>query len=400
MRQRRWQDPSTSDDVSESSSMAAPLRTRTRMGLMRPPACTTVILVMACVLMSCGSNHSQSSAGKPPTGTGVVAHVGGKALTLATLRHWMGILSPIRALPEPPRYTRCIEHEKQHGARAAEAGLRVGCEEQYLATQKHALSFLITLAWIEEESANLGLAGDRGTQHAVATAPAAFPGANREDLRLLEQAESNIPRLRAMVIGRQPAIAPSRIKRFFEEHERSFDHSEKRSFNIVEQLRSPGVGRRLISTLQRSGRTIASLIGHPHPGWGVAIHEVRDRPSHLATQPAAWRAIFSAQPHTLVGPVPLFAHFSILEVVRVLPAVRPSLVDVSGLIASRLKREEDARALDAFVHAWRKRWKEQTLCRASYSVEQCHGYQSAVEIEDPFTAHVILEGVAHAYLRD
>jgi hypothetical protein len=355
-------------------------------------------LFTSCVILSCGGlgGHSLSRAGDT-----AVARVGHETITLAALTHWMRALSSGQPLPDPPRYAHCIERERLNGASADETGLKVSCEEQYTSAQKQALGFLLTLAWIKEEAARSRVAAMRPDEalRARSTSPrSVFPRATSADVKVLALVERDISRIRSEVMRRQPRISPRRIAHYYVEHRQSFDRPEWRSFNIVEQIKSPASARRLISALRRAGAGIGLLFAHPRPDAGVAVHEVREKPPHIATQPPVWHAIFSAPPHLLVGPVPLFQHYAILEVLRVFSAHRPSRAWLSQTIGSRLAAAQGRRALAAFVDLWRTRWTRRTVCGAKYLVEQCRGYRGATKTEDPFVARVILEGLGRAYL--
>jgi hypothetical protein len=314
----------------------------------------------------------------------------------------MGILAPTHQVSDPPRYKRCVEREQMQGSPADEAGRRKDCEEEYLALRKRTLGFLITLSWLKGTTASKDrgafLADGRAAQATATQTGVALSGGGPEDIRLLEQVEASIARLRAGV-ARRTKITTSQVERAYARSIPSLEHREKRSFNIVEQLSGPSEARKLMATLRRSGKGIGSLIAHQKPGPLVAIHETRERPPHLRTQPVVWRAIFSAQPHLLVGPVPLFEHYAILEVLHVVAARRPSLADMAKTIKSRLEAAQKARALNDFARAWRAQWKRRTQCAPDVVIEQCRNYRGASAAGYPPTARVIVEGVRRAYSR-
>jgi hypothetical protein len=356
-------------------------------------------LLASWVLLACaGVAHRSVHASDVHAGGGVVARVGGEAITLAALEHWMWVLAPGHLVPDPPDYARCVARERGLARSVTPAGLRVTCEEQYVSLRKRTLSFLIAAAWVVGESRERGLDPLAGGAAANRTSGVAFSStAGPQDARLLSRLERDIARLRADVASHRPKITAGQLARFYERSRQSFERSEKASFNIVEQLKSPGAARRLMHTLQSSGRRIDWLIAHNRPGAPVAIHEVRDRPTHLADQPAVWRAIFSGRTHVLQGPLPLFQWYSILEVERIIPARRPSLADLRRVLTARLNKQQDRRALDAFVAGWQERWRAQTLCDPRYAVEECRSQSSSSVSEDPFATHVIEEGIRRAY---
>jgi foldase protein PrsA len=356
-------------------------------------------IVASCLFASCGTgNHNRSLSD-----SGVVARVGSDTLDLATVRHWMGVLSPTQQLPDPPRYSHCIKRERRLEPLADEAGLRSSCQEQYVAAQKRTLSFLITLAWLKEENVRMGLAeapAEENPSHTLSGSASSslYSAAGPEQQRLLEKAQSDISRLRAAVIRKQPKITPTRVALYYKENRHRFERVERREVNLVEQLPSAAAARRLLASLKRSGTSIHSLIGRPGPDHSLIVHEVRGKPPNFAAQSVVWHAIFSAYPHVLVGPLPLFHGYTILEVIRSIPAYRPSLATLSKKIGSQLQAEQDKRVVDAFVRSWRKRWKERTVCDERYMVEQCRDDPNAGGPEDEFAAHVITEGIERAYL--
>jgi len=345
-----------------------------------------------------GGSHLTSRAGDR-----VVARVGSETITQVTLRHWMGILSPTHQVPDPPRYKRCVQLEQRQGSPANEAGRRRDCEEEYLALRKRTLGFLITLSWVKGTAASKDHgappANGRVAQATAMQTGVALAGGGPDDIRLLEQAEAAIAWLRAGVVHRTKEITANQVGRVYARNIRSREHREKRSFNIVEQLSGPSEARKLMATLRRLGKGIGSLIAHQKPGPPVAIHEIRERPPHLRTQPVVWRAIFSAQPRVLVGPVPLFEHYAILEVLHVVAAHRPSFADMTKTIKSRLKAAHETRALNDFARTWRTQWIRRTQCAPDVVIEQCRDYRGTPASEYPSTARVIVEGIRRAYSR-
>jgi hypothetical protein len=275
------------------------------------------------LLAGCSNTVHRTSRANHP----VVAQLDDRPVTPLELQHWIKLLSPTRPPPSPPRYSSCIRREAQQGAQADEASLRVDCAEQYRATQLRALSFLITLGWVESEAARIGATHMATVETRVSPIRSrelrkTFPAADPKDIRFLERMEGDVSRLRAAVKRSQPKITLSHIRRFYELGRRKFERPERRSFDIVEQIRSPRAALRLMTSLRRSGDRIAALIAHQRRKLGVAIHEVRERPANLTIEPPVWHLIFSARPHLLVGPVPQFESYAIVEVLKTIPASR------------------------------------------------------------------------------
>jgi PPIC-type PPIASE domain len=355
----------------------------------------TVLLVASAA--GCGGVHHASIS---PLGNGVVARVAGSPITLVNVRHWMSVLSAGQEVPEPPRFTRCVSREKRHGVAIDLAGLEKDCEEEFVRLRNRTLSFLITLKWVIDEAHDgHSDAGPDPVLTRGVEADTSFGNSDPNDRRLLSEAEQAVVGIQTYLARQQPKIKTREISDFYKANIDRYVHPEKRAIHIIEQIPSVAAARRLIEKVRRLGEGLRFLYAHPEPEPPVPIHEVRPKPRNFARQAQVWHALFSAQPHTLVGPVPLFKEYSIFEIMRIIPGHRRSIAQASATITSQLERKHELSALDTFTRAWKQRWKAKTVCDASYVVEECSGPASAVAPEEPFTSHVLSEGVMAAYPR-
>jgi hypothetical protein len=126
-----------------------------------------VVLAVACVavagrLSACG-------------GSEVVARVDGRPITRASLEHWTAIEAiltyqlrpttpvPKGVVPDPPRYSACIEYSRAHppprliNTTQTTSQLKATCQQRYETLRQTALGFLISAQWLAGEGAEQGV---------------------------------------------------------------------------------------------------------------------------------------------------------------------------------------------------------------------------------------------------
>jgi diaminopimelate epimerase len=95
------------------------------------------------------------------------------------------------------------------------------------------------------------------------------------------------------------------------------------------------------------------------------------------------RAIFSATPNILVGPVTAGTNHFVFEVKQIKPAHQRTLVEVRGEIEATLVAEQRQRTLAAFVKTWEVKWIARTNCAPGLVVSQCRQYAAKAGTRRP-----------------
>lgn len=307
-------------------------------------------LVFAVVLGGCGSG------GAPGPGA-VAVQVGVQQLTVAMVRHWGELIASGVVVPD---YSGGIAHD----ARA------------------QALSYLIGTEWARGEATRRGLAPSRqGVERGIAESGAAVPdqgsvrgGESEADLRFVVEGELAEQTLGDLLKHLSPRVSQTEVRAFYVGHIKRYRVRERRIVDLVEGLPSKAAGTRLRLRAAPTGS-----FGRP------VFHETVEEPlayDRGTDKGALKRAIFSASPGVVSGPMTLNDHYTLFVVRRVIPKAQVPLGRVRASITRLLAAEHNNRAVHAFLSGYRERWRDQTDCRAGYVVQKCRQYRGASEPEE------------------
>jgi hypothetical protein len=323
-------------------------------GLLRPirrsSSASGAALIAVVGLAACGGGTSGS----------VVVRVGQTAITKTTVDHWMATMAGGRTVRDPSRK-----------------------EDQPLRQQ--ALSSLISSQWLIDEAAGQGLrvSDQEVEQRFKEKNNTSFPGGEAEFQEFLKatgrkvsdfmfevKAELAASKIRQLVAGREPKITQAQIARYYSQNKQRFAFPERRYFDI-DNLLYEAAARQVIREVERGGKNFAEM----------AIHESLERPSgaHVGSgKEAIERAVFSAKPNVLGGPVRLYGDYSLFEVRRIVAATQQTLAQVQSSIEKRLAAKQRRQTLAELVRALRKRWISRTDCRPGYVVPNCRQYTGPI----------------------
>jgi hypothetical protein len=297
--------------------------------------------VLATVAMSCG----RGAQGK------VIVRVGDMTITTAALAQRMSAIATEHLVPDPPRYTKCIAHQKALAPESVSFELESECRRQYRALRRQALDFLISSSWLTGE------AEDRGLGVFNRAGPA-----ERKIRRLLENGERQ--------------ITATQIADYYRRNLKRFERREGRFFIIAEQLKSVQLARRV----KRE-----ALRGKPLPQPVFHQYLVRPSPTDTETKRPIVKAIFAAKLHVLSGPMPLSGHYSLFKLTRIVPTTVQPFAHVRRRIANELANLQRRRTLAGFIATWRSKWIAKTDCSAGYVVQKCSQYRGQKTPENPLT---------------
>jgi PPIC-type PPIASE domain len=184
-------------------------------------------------------------------------------------------------------------------------------------------------------------------------------------------------RIRQALAQREPKITQTQIDRYYAQNKQRYERPERRSIAIVEHLPTEDAARAVLRTAKLRKKLPRS-----------AIQESLDEPNLAEVIPekkATVKAIFTAKPHVLVGPVMLNNLYAVFEVTHIKPSTRQPLNEVESSIEQQLATEQQRRVLAGFIAAWRQRWRAQTDCNPGYVVERCRQYNGTKAPENPYT---------------
>jgi SurA N-terminal domain/PPIC-type PPIASE domain len=299
--------------------------------------------VLAAALAACGDGGSAS-----------VVRVGQTAITKTTVDHWISAMAGERTKGDPRT-------------------------QQDRTLRAQALGSLISSQWLIDEATDRGLkVSDQEIQQRFQEKKnTSYPGGETEfqeflkatgrkasDVMFEAQAELASSKLRGLVASREPKITQAQIAKYYAQHERSFARPERRYFDI-DNLKSQAEVR-LVKREVKRGTSFSSM----------AFHESLVRGANVDNgKKAIARAIFSAKPNMLRGPVRLYGDYSLFVVRLIVPATHKSLAQARGTIEKRLATEQRQRTLAEYVRALTKQWTAKTDCHTGYVVPNCKQYK-------------------------
>lgn len=307
-------------------------------------------------LAACGGNTSLSA----------VVRVGGIAITQSAVEDWTTAFSRGATIWDPFR-------------RAGQT------------PRQQALGFLISSYWLIGEAADQGMrVSDQAVRRQLEEQKEAEPGgeaAYREslkatgrtvaDVELEVKAKLTAAMIDAMLASKRDAATQAQIADYYKRNTAQFRLPERRDIEIDESFKTAAAARREASRVG-SGRAFAR----------IAVPESPQRPSNFnadANKGAVERAIFSAKPGTLIGPMKLNHSYALFVVRRVIPSTVQSFSRVRQAIAEQLTAQEHQTAVDEFAQEYRRKWIAQTNCDQRFLVQGCRQYTGPMMPErNPF----------------
>ncbi|HEV3035000.1 MAG TPA: peptidyl-prolyl cis-trans isomerase [Solirubrobacteraceae bacterium] len=305
------------------------------------------VLISVAGLSACGGTPSV-----------VAVRVGAVTITRATVEHWMSVTAKER--PLSPRELRW-----------------------------RALDFLIASQWVIGEAAADGIEVSDGEserrleqekRELFRNGEAGFQAFLRDtgqavaDVRLRLEVELAATKLRRWVTRDRRKLSKAQIAAYYSRHRGRFGTAERRYYEI-DNLPTEEAARKVRGEIE-AGRSFASM----------TLRESLQRVAGAGAHEAE-KAIFSAKPNILTGPVKVDQDYSLFEVTRIAPATQESLAQARTAIEAQLTAEQQKRTLAQFIRAWRRRWIPRTDCRPGFVVPKCRQYAVAGTSppEDPLT---------------
>jgi hypothetical protein len=310
--------------------------------------------------------------------------VGGSAITASAVDHWISVMAPPRAMPEPPRFAACIAHLKELAQYpTSQAQFKEACRDQYRELRQSALSFLIANQWLIGEAADQGTRVSDQEVSRRLRGKYASPdrkmelnelrgiwGHTTSDLELEVQAELAAMRIRRRLLSYSREVSRSQIASYYRHNIHRFRLPERRYVEMLGNLRSKTMGK--VVRRIRQGTSFASM----------SFDEQLERPkfSDLVMEKRIfYRAIFRARPNVIVGPLEINGYYFLFRVTSITPSRVQSLAEAGKTI----KKELSVRRRVRFVESWRRKWIGETSCAPAYVVQKCKQYHGPLAPEDP-----------------
>jgi hypothetical protein len=248
-------------------------------------------------------------------------------------------------------------------------------------------SYLIRALWLEGEAALEGVTPTESETGAwLARRRAAFEGgapeyagflrargASEGDVAFEGRAALAAARLRRRLVASTPRASEAAVAGYYSRHRGLFVVPERREVMVVNRKSEPKATRLRRALLagepfERVGEMW--VLWRTHDASVGGFREQRERRRFED-------AIFAARPDVVSGTVKKANDYYLFEVRRITPGRQRSLWEVRRVIETRLARERQARALETFVGAWRRRWTAKTTCAVGFITAGCNGHETA-----------------------
>jgi foldase protein PrsA len=352
----------------------------------------SAFFVLPLVLSACGGGGLPGNA---------VIKIGSDSIKTSEFDHWLSVAATTQAqqagttgkasIPQPPEFTACIAAKKKTAVKPAkgqptptDATYKTQCKTEYESLRDSVLQFLISSAWIEGESADLGvkLADSQVKKDFDKQRQQSFPkdtdyaaflkssGYVQEDLLYRIKVQSLSTKLRAKILEGTDKVSSAQIGAYYNKNKSRFAQPEKRDLRIV-----------LTKTEAQAKKAKAALDGGQSFKTVAAKSSIdqgtRDNGGLLAAVPKGQQekalddATFKAEKGKIEGPVKTQFGYYVFEVAKITPGSQQTLAESTASIKQLLVSQNQQKKLDAFVKTFQKKWKARTDCRKGFVTDDC-----------------------------
>jgi foldase protein PrsA len=329
-----------------------------------------------------------------------VVSIDGTPITQTAFKHWMqvaavssasGVFAKNPIAPDPPAYTKCVAHFKEisENKKLTAAQLKKQCEIQYKNLLQQVLGFLISSQWVIGEGNSLGVkVSDKEVKKQFETIKAQqFPkaaefekflstsGQSVSDLLLRVKLNLLSTKIQQKVIKDKSKVTQAQISKYYNENKSRYNVPEKRSVLLI-QTKAEATAKTAKKEIQ-SGKSFASVaklrsIDTASKVKGGLLTELLKGTEEATLD----KAIFSAAPKQLNGPIKTPFGYYVYEVKSVTPGSVQTLAQASPSIKATLSATQERAVLAKFVKDFKAKWKAKTECRAAYLVSDCKTYKA------------------------
>jgi foldase protein PrsA len=346
-----------------------------------------------------------------------VLQVDGTPITKTTFNHWMGVAAVSSAaglgtskppIPEPPKFTACIEHLKQTTPKpkkgqpeTTQAQFKQQCEQQYKSLQQEVLGFLISSQWVLGEAGSLGVKVSdkevkkrfeqiRNQQFPKAAEFERFlqnSGQSVSDLLLRVKLNLLSSKIQQKVVKAKATPTKKQIEKYYNENPQRFSVPEKRDLELI--LTKTAAQANKAKQEVASGKSFASVAKR------VSIDPTSKQNGGLLPgvvkgqeEKSLDAAVFAANVNTLQGPIKTAFGVYVFRVKSTTPGTKQTLKQSEASIKQQLTATGQQTALTDFVKKFKKKWKSKTDCRSGFVVMDCKQYKEPKTPASPSTPAV------------
>ena len=348
--------------------------------------CAFFVLVV--LLAACG--------GVPGNG---VARVDDSVIKTSTFKHWLTVAAASSqapgttgavAVPDAPKYTKCIATKQAQQAKPApgqpkqtDAQLKAACEQDYKSLLEQVMQFLISAQWIQNEASDQGIhVSDKDVQKEFEKQKKqSFPreadyqqflkssGMNQQDILLRVKLDLLSNKIRDKVTKGKGKVTDAQIAQYYNQNQSRFGQPAKRDVQVV-LTKDKAKAQQALKQLQ-GGASFASVAKKYSIDDASKAQGGKLTVSKGQQEKALDDAIFAAKVGQLQGPVKTQFGYYVFKVNKNTPGSQQTLDQAKASIRQILSTQNQQKALQAFVKKFQKKWKGRTDCRKGYVVQTC-----------------------------
>jgi foldase protein PrsA len=346
------------------------------------------LLLPTAIIAGCGNDVPSNS----------VAKVGDDTITKKEFDRWLNSVAKGQAqggegaVPDPPEHKKCIaslkkQPQPQGAPKQSDADLKKVCEQNYDRIRDEVMQFLITSKWVEQEAEaqNVKVSAKELDNTLEEEKKRSFPGKNgeREYRKFLKSSgldEAAIKyrlrgsllqqKLQAKVTRKAARITDADVRQYYAKNKGRFGKPEQRDISVV-LTKSKAKANQAKSRLAggESFKTVASALSTDD-----ATKKRAGRLENVAEgqqDKALDKAVFSAQPGQLQGPVRTQFGYYVFKVDDVSKATQQSLKQSEEAIRAAIRSEREQKIMEEFVKDFRERYRKKTECADGYEIAEC-----------------------------
>jgi foldase protein PrsA len=353
---------------------------------------TTKLAALACAV----ALPAAAVAGCGGVPGNAVATVDGTAIEKSSFDHWMTVAArsggqQAAQIPQPPDFKACIANKRKTLPKPAkgqpnvsDTQLKTQCKQEYEALRDQVLQLLISFQWIEGEAKDLGIqVSEKDVQKQFETQKkASFPkdadfnkflkdsGQSLQDIMLRVRLDVLSNKIREKVTKGKDKVSDAEISKYYDANKQRFAQPERRDLLVVlTKTKAKADQARTAIAGGQSWKSVSKKfsIDQASKAQGGKLAAVAKGQQEKALDDA----VFKATKNALTGPVKTQFGYYVFKVTKVTPASQQSLTEAKTTIKQLLASQAQQKSLDTFVKGFRKKWKDKTECRESYTTQDC-----------------------------
>jgi len=355
------------------------------------PALGAVLFALI-ALAACGGSGIPGNA---------VANVGGTAIPLSAVKHWVAVASQSSqtsfgkpVTPEPPNYTACIANFQKlalsntKNKHPAVSKIKKTCEEQYKQYVKEVMGFLLTSQWVLGEANELGIhisdsevhkqfekiIASQFTKAGELEKFIASSGQTVSDLLLRVKLNVLSAKIQAKIVKEGTTVTNARMEKYYKENQSKFGVQEKRDvYIILTKTEAAATAAKKEILAGKSFSSVAEKVSTDptsRANGGLLTEVVKGE-----EEKPLGEEIFIYPVGALSPVVKTTFGYYIFKVKSITPGSKETFAQAKSAIKTQLSETGQQEALSKFVKAFKKKWTAKSDCSAGYIVADCKQYK-------------------------